>query len=151
MRRAATGVASYVSLWGAVALGVALLVTLAVALVLRARDGHVRAGAGGSGGWALAEHAPSGPDRVLLLQLSSPVCTPCRQTAAVLTELTSHTPGLVHVELDVADRPDVARELGVMRTPTVVAFDRAGAELLRVSGVPRKGDLLAGVGPALSA
>jgi hypothetical protein len=33
----------------------------------------------------------------------------------------------------------------------VVAFDRDGAELLRVSGVPRMGDLLAGVGPALSA
>jgi thiol-disulfide isomerase/thioredoxin len=140
-----------VSFWGAVALGVALLATLVVALVLRARDGRVRAGSGASGGWALAEHAPSGPDRVLLLQLSSPVCTPCRQTAAVLTELSGSTPGLVHVELDVADRPDVARELGVMRTPTVVAFDRDGAELLRVSGVPRMGDLLAGVGPALSA
>ena len=140
-----------VSLLGAVALGVALLVTLAVALLLRARDGRVRAAAGGSGGWTLAEHAPDGPDRVLLLQLSSPVCTPCRQTAAVLTELSGRTPGLVHVELDVADRPDVARELGVMRTPTVVAFDRDGAELLRVSGVPRTADLLAGVGPALSA
>jgi thiol-disulfide isomerase/thioredoxin len=151
MRRAATGVGTGVSFWGVVALGAALLVTLAVALLMRARDGHVRVGAGGSGGWALAEHAPSGPDRVLLLQLSSPVCTPCRQTAAVLTQLTDQTPGLVHVELDVADRPDVARELGVMRTPTVVAFDRDGAELLRVSGVPRTGDLLAGVGPALSA
>ena len=28
-----------------------------------------------------------------------------------------------------------------MRTPTVVAFDRAGAELVRVSGVPRVREL----------
>jgi Thiol-disulfide isomerase and thioredoxins len=133
-----------------VALGVAVVVALVLALVLRARDGRVRAAAGASGGWALAGCSPSGQDRVLLLQLSSPVCAPCRQTAAVLTELAGRTVGLVHVELDVADRPDAARELGVLRTPTVVAFDRDGTELLRVSGVPRAADLLAGVRPALS-
>ncbi|MGI5127009.1 thioredoxin family protein [Pseudonocardia sp. CA-107938] len=138
------------SFWGAVGLGVAVAVTVVVALLLRARDGRVRAGGGHTGGWALAERPPAAPDRVLLLQLSSPVCTPCRQTAAVLDELTGRTPGLVHVELDVADRPDVARELGVMRTPTVVAFDRGGAELLRVSGVPRSTDLLSGLESALS-
>jgi thiol-disulfide isomerase/thioredoxin len=138
------------NLSGAVALGVALVVALGLAVLVRRRDGKVRAAAGGSGGWTLAGHSPAAPDRVLLLQLSSPICAPCRQTAGVLTELTGTTAGLVHVELDVADRPDVARELGVMRTPTVVAFDRDGTELMRVSGVPRTADLLAAVGPALS-
>jgi hypothetical protein len=56
----------------------------------------------------------------------------------------------VHREVDVADRPEVARELSVMRTPTVVAFDRDGAELLRVSGVPRLPELDAGIAPALT-
>jgi hypothetical protein len=37
-----------------------------------------------------------------------------------------------------------------MRTPTVVAFDRAGTELLRVSGVPRVIDLEAALEPVLS-
>lgn len=135
---------------GAVALGVALAVALGLAVLIRRRDGKVRAAAGSSGGWALVGHSPAAPERVLLLQLSSPICTPCRQTARVLTELTGTTAGLVHVEVDVADRPDVARELGVLRTPTVVAFDRDGTELMRVSGVPRTGDLLAAVGPALA-
>jgi thiol-disulfide isomerase/thioredoxin len=136
---------------GAVGLGVALVVALGLAVLLRRRDGKLRVAGGGSGGWALAGHSPAAPDRVLLLQLSSPVCTPCRQTADVLSELTDATAGLVHVELDVADRPDVARELGVMRTPTVVAFDRDGTELVRVSGVPRTAELLAAVRPALTA
>jgi thiol-disulfide isomerase/thioredoxin len=140
-----------VNIPGAVALGVAILVALGLAVLIRRRDGKVRAGGSRSSGWALAGHSPAAPDRVLLLQLSSPVCTPCRQTAGVLTELTGATAGLVHVEVDVADRPDVARELGVMRTPTVIAFDRHGTELVRVSGVPRTADLLAAVGPALAA
>jgi len=36
-----------------------------------------------------------------------------------------------------------------MSTPTVVAFDRSGTELLRVSGVPRLTDLEAALAPAL--
>ena len=93
------------------------------------------------GGWTLAGTAPAGEERVLLLQLSSPVCTPCRQTAGMLGELAADRPTVRHVEIDVADRPDVARELSVMRTPTTIGFDRDGRELLRVSGVPRRTEL----------
>lgn len=132
----------------AVLVGTLALVAVA-GLVLRARDGRLRTGGTASGGWAFVEHRPGVGERVLLLQLSSPICTPCRQTAALLTDLTARTPGLVHREIDVADRPDVAGELGVMRTPTVVAFDRGGNELLRVSGVPRIADLTAELDPEL--
>ena len=132
----------------AVLLGVLVLAT-GVGLVLRARAGKVRAGGTAQGGWALAGRTPTADERVLLLQLSSPICTPCRQTAAVLDGLVADTPGLVHAELDVADRPEVARELNVLRTPTVVAFDRSGAELLRVSGVPRVRELASALAPAL--
>lgn len=126
-----------------------LVVATVIGLVLRARDGRLRTGRGASGGWALAGCPPAADDRVLLLQLSSPVCTPCRQTAGVLTDLTARTPGVVHREIDVAEHPDVARELNVLRTPTVVAFDRAGTELVRVSGVPRTAELEAVLAPEL--
>ncbi len=133
----------------AVLLGALALATVA-GLVLRARSGRLRTGGSARGGWALAGHPPAAGDRVLLLQLSSPVCTPCRQTAAVLDELRAATPGVVHTEIDVAERPDVARALHVMRTPTVVAFDRSGAELLRLSGVPQASDLRTALEPALT-
>lgn len=123
---------------------VVLVATLALATVaglwLRSRNGRIRTGTA-SGGWALAGVSPGPGETVLLLQLSSPVCTPCRRTAEVLTALHERRPDLVHREIDVADHPDVARQLGVMRTPTVVAFDRTGAELLRISGVPDAGRL----------
>jgi thiol-disulfide isomerase/thioredoxin len=133
---------------------VVLLAVLAVAsvagAVLRARSGRLRTGRAAHDGWALVERAPAAAERVLLLQLSSPVCTPCRRTAAVLSELSGRSPAIVHHEIDVADRPDIARELGVMRTPTVVAFDRAGGELLRVSGVPKPAELERALAPQLA-
>ncbi len=127
----------------------ALLAASAVGLVLRRRDGRARSGGGATGGWALAGRAPAAGDRALLLQLSSPVCAPCRQTATLLGGLAGRTPGLVHVEVDVAERVEVARELGVLRTPTVVAFDAAGTELARISGVPRLPELAAALAPAI--
>ncbi|MBW0119269.1 thioredoxin family protein, partial [Pseudonocardia abyssalis] len=73
----------------------------------------------------------------------------CRRTAELIDDLRTRRPGVAHTEIDVADRPDVARALGVMRTPTVVAFDRAGTEFLRVSGLPRASDLEAALDPVL--
>ena len=130
---------------GLIVLVAALAVATAVGLLLRTRAGRVRVSPTGGptspDGWALAGAAPSAAERVLLLQLSSPVCAPCRQTAGVLDALAEGEPGVRHVEIDIAERPEVARALSVMRTPTTVGFDRTGRELLRISGVPRTGEL----------
>lgn len=144
MDPAGAGVALCVDLLGATVLVGVLVVATVVGLVQRARDGRIRTAAAASasaGGWALAGTAPADDERVLLLQLSSPICSPCRRTAEVLGSWATDRPDVAHREVDVAERPDVARALGVFRTPTVVAFDRAGSELLRVSGVPRVADL----------
>jgi thiol-disulfide isomerase/thioredoxin len=137
-----------VDLVGVLAVVGALAVATVIGVVLRARSGRLRRGTA-TGGWALAGRVPATDERVLLLQLSSPICAPCRQTTAVLDGLAADTPGVVHVEVDVAEHPDVARALQVLRTPTTVAFDRAGGELLRVSGVPRATDLTSALAPAL--
>lgn len=136
---------------GLAVLGAVLAVTTVAGFALRARAGRVRAprDAPAADGWALAGRTRADGHRVLLLQLSSPVCAPCRQTAALLADLAARTPAIAHHEIDVAHAPGVARTLGVLRTPTVVAFDRAGAELLRVAGVPRRGELEAALAPAL--
>lgn len=148
MEPAGTGVLLCVDLLGVTVLvGVLVLVTV-VGLVLRGRDGRIRRSTAPrpAGGWALAGTTPTDVERVLLLQLSSPICTPCRRTAELLDGWTAGRPDIAHREIDVAEQPDVARALGVLRTPTVVAFDRAGVELLRVSGVPRVAELEAALG-----
>jgi thiol-disulfide isomerase/thioredoxin len=134
-----------VSVVGSVVLVAVLVVATAIGLAMQRRAGRVRASTATSTtpGWELAGVGPEDDDRVLLLQLSSPICTPCDRTREQLTALAAEHDGLRHVDVDIAERPDVARALHVMRTPTTVAFDRDGTELLRVGGVPRRADLLA--------
>lgn len=86
---------------------------------------------------------------VTLVQLSTSFCTTCKRTRALLGDLADRTRGLRHVELDVTDLPEVARDLGVLRAPTTLALDRAGAELLRVGGVPEPGELAEALRPHL--
>jgi thiol-disulfide isomerase/thioredoxin len=130
------------SVAGVVTVLVVVLVVGVVGALLRRRSGRLRTAPDrGVDGWSLAGVAPGTDERFLLLQLSSPVCAPCRTTTGVLAGMAAADPGLRHVEVDVAERVDVARALGVLSTPTTVAFDRDGTEVLRVSGVPRADEL----------
>lgn len=90
------------------------------------------------------------PDsRVTLLQISTTFCVPCRQTRVLLSDLAAKTSGLRHVDYDVSDHPEVATSLGVLRTPTTLAVDASGVEIMRVGGVPKRDTLLAALQPHL--
>lgn len=133
-----------------------LLGTLTVALgagtALAARNGRVRSAK--RPGRALPPAVtevldPASP--VTLLQLSSTFCAPCRHARAVLSTMAERTAGLHHVDLDVTQRPELAEALGVLRTPTTLALDSDGRELLRVGGVPKAAELLDALRPHLPA
>lgn len=130
-----------------------VLGTLAVAtvlgLVLRARSGRVRTPAPIA---ALPDDVcrALAPVGVTLVQLSTTFCAPCRHARVLLSDLAARTEGLHHAELDLTDRPDLARELSVLRTPTTLAIDEGGTELLRVGGVPKREALLAALRPHLA-
>ena len=76
---------------------------------------------------------PLGADATFV-QLSSEVCAACRSTATVLGALARQRTGLAHVELDAADRMDLVRRFGVLRTPTVLVLDGDGVVRGRLSG-----------------
>ena len=129
---------------GVWALLAVLVAVGAIGFLLRAREGRIKAA------------KPTGPalpgpvrdllhpvDPVTLVQLSTTFCSPCRQTRVLLADLAGRTGGLHHVDLDVTDLPEVAAELGVMRTPTTLALTSTGVEILRVGGVPKRDTLLA--------
>lgn len=124
----------------------ALVATGAIGAVLKWRDGRVTRKSVEIPD-AVRSLLDSSP--VTLVQLSTTFCAPCRQARVVLDDLASRTTGLRHVELDITNLPDVAASLGVLRTPTTVAYDASGTELLRVGGVPRKDALLEALRPHL--
>lgn len=140
---------------GALVLVGTLVLAGAAGLVLRSRNGRVR-----------TAPAVSPPDvslpadvqgvldpaaSVTLVQLSTTFCAPCRHTRVLLSDLASRTDGLHHAEIDLTERPELARELSVLRTPTTLAIDGSGRELLRVGGVPKRDSLLAALQPHLLA
>jgi thiol-disulfide isomerase/thioredoxin len=111
----------------------ALIGLVAVATVLglvwRASQGRVTAGRGSVSGIELGADAT-------LLQLSSAVCAPCRATARVLRTL--HTDAVRHIEVDVADRPDLAARFNVLQTPTTLILDAGGDVRARIGGAVRR-------------
>jgi thiol-disulfide isomerase/thioredoxin len=138
---------------------VALVVTGALGWWLRAREGRIRTSALHADNavpdtGAPAERLPE-PVRdalspgVTLVQVSTTFCAPCRHARAVLGQLADGTDGLTHVDLDVTERPEIATSLGVLRTPTTIAYSADGTELLRVGGVPRRDTLVDALRPHL--
>ncbi|MBD7920083.1 thioredoxin family protein [Cellulomonas sp. Sa3CUA2] len=79
--------------------------------------------------------APLG-ERATLLQVSSAFCAPCRAAHRVLARVADAVPGVRHVDVDVADGPELAAALAVTVTPTVVVLDATGSVVLRAEGVP---------------
>ncbi len=73
-------------------------------------------------------------ERATFVQFSSEVCSACRSTHRVLAGLASDEPGVVHVDLDVAEHLDLVRRFGVMRTPTTLVVAPDGTVVGRMSG-----------------
>lgn len=133
----------------------ALVAGLTVGLVLRLREGRIRPARPGEDVDPDASRLPErvadalGP-AVTLVQISTTFCSPCRHAHARLATLAENNDGLRHVDLDVTHEPEIAHQLGVLRTPTTIAYDAAGAELLRVGGVPDADALLDSLRPHLA-
>ncbi|WP_372347110.1 TlpA family protein disulfide reductase [Streptomyces sp. KL116D] len=88
-------------------------------------------------------------ERATLVQFSSAFCAPCRATRRVLDEVAAMVPGVSHVEIDAEARLDLVREVGVLKTPTVLVLDAHGREVRRAAGQPRKIDVIAALGEAV--
>lgn len=75
--------------------------------------------------------------RATLLQMSSGFCAPCRAARGLLERVAQTTPGVRHVDLDVAHHPALAGRLAITQTPTVLLLDGEGTAVARHEGVPR--------------
>jgi len=104
------------------------------------RDGrarHVRRAAAVTG----EELATGLGARVTFLQFSTGYCAPCTATHRMLAELSMRTAGAAHIDIDLADRPDLARRFGVLQAPTTLLLDADGVPRDRIAGAPRPVEL----------
>jgi thiol-disulfide isomerase/thioredoxin len=117
-----------------------LAVAAAVGLWLRLTDGRARAVDDGLRLTAEELGAPLAT-RATMVQFSSPTCGSCASVRRVLSDVAAATPGVGHVEVDAADRLDLARRLSILRTPTVLILGPGGEVVARSSGVPTRSQL----------
>ncbi|MEW2358891.1 thioredoxin family protein [Spirillospora sp. NPDC029432] len=89
-------------------------------------------------------------ERATLVQFSTAFCAPCRATRRVLGEVAAMIDGVAHVEIDAEARLDLVRVLDVVSTPTVLVLDAAGTVVRKAAGQPRKADVIAALGAAIS-
>ncbi|MFF4231749.1 TlpA family protein disulfide reductase [Streptomyces sp. NPDC001820] len=110
-------------------------------LKVRGRDAQRRLGA--------AEIGADLGQRATLVQFSSAFCQPCRATRRTLAEVADMVDGVTHVEIDAEERLALVRELGILKTPTVLVLDAGGNIVSRASGQPRRADVIAALGQAV--
>jgi thiol-disulfide isomerase/thioredoxin len=145
---------------GVIALGAVLIVATAVGMAWRRRAGRFRPGPAATAGdtaaaaqdGALTE-ADLGSrlgERATLVQFSTAFCAPCRPTRQLLAQVAGTVDGVTHVEIDAAERLDLVRRLHINSTPTVLVLDPGGAIVRRAVGLPRKADVIAALGSAVT-
>ncbi len=136
-------------LTGVIVLGVVLVLATAVGFGWRWYSGRLRESSDAR--LTAAELGqPLGP-AATLVQFSSALCAPCRAARVLLADAAARADGVRHVEIDVDERMDLVRRLGISRTPTVLVLGPQGQITRRASGLPRRPDVDAALALATAA
>jgi len=126
----------------AVLVGVLALATV-LGVVLRARTGRARTEHARTSTTADLAPADAFGTAATLVQFSTPTCARCPATRRQLDAVADTTPGVTRIEIDLAERPELARRFDVMQTPTVLLLDGQRAVRTRFGGPPRPAELSA--------
>lgn len=120
------------------------LLTIAAGLIWKARSGSansVKAGESVDLGKlkAVKDGAPVSKfgRKVTFVQFSTEVCAQCRQTARLLGEVEAKHKDVLHLEVDVTNRLDLAAHFKVLQTPTTLVLDSTGRVRSRIGGAPK--------------
>lgn len=141
----------------AVLVGVLALATV-LGVLLRSRTGCakvvsagevVHEGAADAQTSALAP-ADSFGTRATLVQFSTPTCARCPATRRQLDAVAAAHDGVTRLEVDLAERPELASRFAVMQTPTVLLLDHQRTVRTRFGGPPRPPELAAALNAVLS-
>src|SRR5687767_962930 len=119
-------------------LAVLLLASTALGIVWRRRNGRVtelprgRRAVQATG----LDDLGSFGSGATLLQFSTEVCAPCHATRRVLASIAERTPGVEHLEVNLASAPELAARFRVTQAPTTFLLDRERTIRARVRGAP---------------
>lgn len=128
----------------AIVLGL-LALGVAAGLIWQARRGKAKKVSGGEqiklseiGAMKNGQPVTKFGQKVTFLQFSSEFCTACRQTAKLYSELEQVHPEILHIEVDITNRIDLANKFNILQTPTTLVLDSRGRVTSRIGGAVKQ-------------
>lgn len=76
--------------------------------------------------------------RATLLQFSTEMCARCPGVHRMLSRFSDDHPGVLHLDVDLTHRPDIAKHFRVLQTPTTLLLDGDGIIRTRFGGAPNR-------------
>ena len=76
--------------------------------------------------------------RVTFVQFSSETCSTCKQTARLFRELEATADDVLHIEVDITNRLDLAKKFHILQTPTTLVLDSRGRVTSRIGGAVKQ-------------
>lgn len=128
----------------ALVVGLIVLAT-ALGLIWKARTGRAKSIARGEivdlgklGATKAGKPVSAFGRRITFLQFSSETCSTCKQTSRVFQELEKTADDVLHIEVDITNRLDLAKKFQILQTPTTLVLDHNGRVTSRIGGAPKQ-------------
>ncbi|KAA9129966.1 thioredoxin family protein [Microbacterium caowuchunii] len=77
-------------------------------------------------------------EEATLLQFSTELCSRCPGVHRTLADVAASHPGVLHLDVDLTHRPDIARHFHILQTPTTLLLDGRGIVRTRFGGAPNR-------------
>jgi thiol-disulfide isomerase/thioredoxin len=88
-----------------------------------------------------AEFAGVYGSRVTILQFSTTFCSQCRAAKSLISDVVKDEKDISYLEIDAESNLALVRKVDVRSTPTTIFLDKAGYEIARATGAPKRDQL----------
>ena len=80
--------------------------------------------------------------RATVVIFSTTFCSECRAAKALISDVTSTLSDISYVEIDAESNLELVRKVDIGSTPTTIFLDKAGFEIARATGAPKRDQLI---------
>ncbi|MGZ0712282.1 TlpA family protein disulfide reductase (plasmid) [Coraliomargarita sp. W4R53] len=117
-----------------IALAALLISSVVIGLVMKSREGRARQVRPSASEQPATVGAAHWGEQATLLQFSTEFCTRCPGVHRTLSAIAVSTPGVIHLDVDLTHRTDLAKHFNILQTPTTLILDGEGVVRTRLGG-----------------
>ena len=80
--------------------------------------------------------------RATVVIFSTTFCSECRAAKALISDVTLTLSDISYIEVDAESNLELVRKVDIRSTPTTIFLDKAGFEIARAIGAPKRDQLI---------